>query len=93
MELPWNSSLEKRPGAEPVLESNLEASQRLLGQRCVSPSGRVRFRVAENQHIQILHEPDAPHVKMGAGIPTIALRAGTEESLLAWHALDQAGLR
>jgi len=79
-----------------ILESDLEASLRLLGETLGLPQvDPLRFRVAENQHIQILHEPDAPHVKMGAGIPHhIALRAGTEESLLAWRVrLIEAGLR
>ena len=83
-----------------ILESNLNATLSLLGETLAleqveGTAGRPRFRVAGNQYIDVLHEPGAQPVKMGAGIPHhIALRAGTEESLLQWRArLIAAGLR
>jgi len=79
-----------------ILESNLEAAQRLLAETLlleqITPTS---FRVADDQHIKIQHDPAAPPVKMGAGLlHHVALRAGTEESLRAWRErLVAAGLR
>jgi len=79
-----------------ILESNLEASLNLLGKTLGLPQvAPLRFRVAEDQHIEIRHDPQAPPAKMGAGIPHhIAFRIGSEDDLQAWRAhLIQAGLR